>query len=83
MIQSESFRRVWQVATTSYPHWEIANERSWSATKAGAAHRRSVFDLCSEQAHKTAQADFVPAMKAMRIEAVDEEWERRLNSTLI
>ena len=49
------------------------------------AYKRSVFDLCSEQARKTAWADFVPAMKhkAMRFEVVDEEeWERRLNSLI-
>lgn len=48
-------------------------------------YKRSVFDLCSEQARKTDWADFVPAMKdkVMRFEVVDEEeWENRLNSML-
>ena len=46
-------------------------------------YKRSVFNLCSEQARKTDWADFVPAMKGMvvRFEVVDEEeWEKRLNS---
>ncbi len=49
------------------------------------AYKRSVFDLCSEQARKTEWSDFVPAMqgKVMRFEVVDEdEWQRRLNSML-
>jgi len=49
------------------------------------SYKRSVFDLCSEQARKTDWADFVPAMKhkVMRFEVVDEEeWENRLNSML-
>ena len=46
-------------------------------------YKRSVFNLCSEQARKTDWADFVPAMKGkvVRFEVVDEEeWEKRLNS---
>ena len=49
------------------------------------AYKRSVFDICSEQASKKDWAEFVPAMrnKVMRFEIVDEdEWERRLNAML-
>ena len=46
-------------------------------------YKRSVFDICSEQARKSDWAELVPAMegKVMRFEVVDEEeWERRLNA---
>ena len=45
-------------------------------------YKRSVFDVCSEQARKTDWAELVPAMqdKVVRFEVVDEEeWERLLN----
>ena len=45
-------------------------------------YKRSVFDVCSEQARKTDWAELVPTMRdtVMRFEVVDEqEWERRLN----
>ena len=48
-------------------------------------YKRSVFDVCSEQARKADWAELAPAMKdtVMRFEVVDEEeWERRLNAML-
>ena len=48
-------------------------------------YKRSVFDICSEHAHKADWAEFVPAMrsKIMRFEVVDEdEWQARLNGML-
>ncbi len=48
-------------------------------------YKRSVFDLCSERAHKADWAEFVPAMrnKVVRFEVVDEdEWEARLAGML-
>ena len=48
-------------------------------------YKRTVFDICSEHAHKTQWAEFVPAMqdKALRFEVVDEdEWQARLNGML-
>ncbi len=48
-------------------------------------YKRSVFDICSEQARKTKWAEFVPAMKGkvVRFEIVDEEeWKQRLNEML-
>lgn len=52
---------------------------------ADTAYKRSVFDLCSQHAHKTDWAEFVPAMRGrvLRYEIVDEEeWEQRLNALL-
>ena len=52
---------------------------------ADTAYKRSVFDMCSEHAHKVDWAEFVPAMSrvGMRLEIVDEEeWEQRLNAML-
>ena len=49
-------------------------------------YKRSVFDICSEQAAKKDWAEFVPAMrtKVMRFEIVDEEeWGHRLNGMLV
>ena len=49
------------------------------------AYKRSVFDLCSEHAHKVDWAEFVPAMNGigMHFEIVDEdEWQQRLNALL-
>ena len=49
------------------------------------AYKRSVFDLCSQHAHKTDWAEFVPAMRGrvLRYEIVDEEeWEQRLSALL-
>ena len=46
------------------------------------AYKRSVFDICSEQAAKKDWSEFVPAMrnKVIRFEIVDEdEWNQRLN----
>ena len=48
-------------------------------------YKRSVFDICSEHAHKADWAEFVPAMrsKVVRFEVVDEdEWQARLNGML-
>ena len=47
------------------------------------AYKRSVFDICTEQAAKKDWSEFVPAMrnKVIRFEIVDEdEWNQRLNA---
>ena len=49
-------------------------------------YKRSVFDICSEQATRADWAEFVPAMKnrVVRFEVVDEdEWQERLNGLLV
>ncbi|MCQ3812031.1 MAG: DEAD/DEAH box helicase family protein [Acidimicrobiia bacterium] len=48
-------------------------------------YKQTVFDICSEHAHETQWAEFVPAMqnKELRFEVVDEdEWQARLNGLL-
>ena len=50
------------------------------------AYKRSVFDICSEQATKKDWSEFVPAMrnKVIRFEIVDEdEWNQRLNGMFV
>ena len=64
------------VLETKGPHLQEA---------ADTAYKRSVFDLCSENAQKTDWAAFVPAMRnrVLRYEIVDEEeWQQRLNALL-
>ena len=49
-------------------------------------YKRSVFDVCSEQARKADWAELAPAMRdtVVRFEVVDEEeWERRLNGMFL
>ncbi len=48
-------------------------------------YKRTVFNICTEYAHKADWAEFVPAMrnKALRFEVVHEdEWQTRLNQML-
>ncbi len=69
------FRQVF-VLETKGVHLKEAEDTSY---------KRSVFDICGEQARKADWAEFAPAMrsKAMRFEVVDQdEWETRLNGML-